>query len=252
MAKKTIQAYHTAALASLEAAARGNLNRYGSDTVWADRVKGAVQTTIDTKIVPRGKINLLLPSKGDLKDVKNAIRLHKALPDLSLQAASDPRLWVRLAHVDCWAYMRRRWDVSNATLKGDTGKQVRYVREHYFMSGNRGLTRHGLARLWWYAHLTHDPTRTNPYELTNVLLRQLDIAQQIVERTIGRAPGVMHGFLGFILEHPDDLMVEGAKARSAVRNLAKHLHFSGGRTVLDLLDAGEIKSMLAEEYEAMK
>ena len=248
MAKKTIQAYHTAALASLEAATRDNLNRYDLNNVWADRVKGAAQTTIDTKIVPRGKIDLLLPAKGDLKDAKNAIRLHKALPDLTLQAASDPRLWVRLAHVDCWAYMRRRWNVSNAKLKGDTGKQVRYVRQHYFMSGNRGLTRHGIARLWWYAHLTHDPARTDPYELTNVLLRQLDIAQQIVERTIGRAPAVMHGFLDFIQEHPDELMVVGAKARIAVRDLAKHLHFSGGRTVLDLLDAGEIQSMLAEEY----
>ena len=92
--------------------------------------------------------------------------MHRAFPTLTREQASDPRLWVRLTHVEGWKYMRRRWNV--APKIRDEKNPVGYVLEHYFVassSPSRALTRNGMARLWWYAHLTHDPARKDPYEL---------------------------------------------------------------------------------------
>lgn len=60
---------------------------------------------------------------------------------------------------------------------------ARFIEARYFVAQNEGraLLRNGIARLWWVAHLSHDATRNNPYELTAALLYTLDITQQILE-----------------------------------------------------------------------
>ena len=125
-------------------------------------------------------------------DIENSILLHRAFPDLTRVEAGDPRLWTRLTHVEGRAYMRKRWDVGQPKHADDPDKALRYALQHYFLAGSspsRALTRNGMSRLWWYAALTHDPARSDPYELTRVLLSALDIAQQLygAELRPGRA-----------------------------------------------------------------
>lgn len=162
-----------------------NLAKYGDRKVWAARAPG-MKVDLSTRVEPAGPLDLELPDGDDLKDFKNAVRVFEALPALTPRQARDPRLWTRLAHVECWAYMRKRWDAMKHTA--DTGKAERYVLQHYFVaqSQSRALLRHGIARLWWYAYLTRDANRSDPYELTRVLLSSLDIAQQLLERNMGR------------------------------------------------------------------
>ena len=77
-------------------------------------------------------------------------------------------------------------------------KTVEYVREHNLLGNawpSRALTRSGMARLWWYAHLTDDPVRPGPYELTRVLLSDLDWAQSVLERNFD-ASGAASGLVG--------------------------------------------------------
>jgi len=59
----------------------------------------------------------------------------------------------------------------------------------------------------------NDPQRTNPYELTSVLLHRLDITQQILERNMGRAPVIVMGFLEFLMQNKDKLLVVGDHGR---------------------------------------
>ena len=144
--------------------------------------------------------------------------------------------------------MRRRWGIER--YSNDVGKIGRFIVTRYFVAQNqsRALLRNGIARLWWYAKITHDPERKNPFELTAVLLDQLDITQQILERNLGRVPQVTTGFLEFLLRHRVELLGAGDGKRARIRHLAKQLNLYGGITLLDCLSTTEISSFLEAEY----
>ena len=116
------------------------------------------------------------------------------------------------------------------------------------MHARLALLRNGIARLWWYGHLTHDRNRADPYELTAVLLSYLDIAKVLLEVNMGRAPHVRTGFLDFIRTNGDRLG-NGGRKRDRIRGLAKMLNMRGGVTLLDCLDQNEVTAMLDEEMQ---
>ena len=107
--------------------------------------------------------------------------------------------------------MRARWAPENSSgVKGADaamrpGKVQDYVLERYFVKSDqsRALLRNGIARLWWYSYLTYDADREDPFELTAVLLRTLDIAQHFLERNFGRNTNVLRAILEFIVKRTD-------------------------------------------------
>lgn len=220
---------------------------------FADGAKWELPTSLQPRLAGGANFGHLLadPESDDLMDTENSIRLHKALPDLTPAQARDPRLWTRLTHVEFWAYMRRRWPIERHLA--NRKKTERYVEERHFVarSEGRALLRNGMARLWWYAHLTHDAGRDNPYELTAVLLKNLDITQQILERSMGRCRAVLVAFLEFLMQNPG--LLEGGDAnRTKIRVLAKSLNLYGGVAVLDCLDPATLKNHLAAELERVQ
>jgi len=231
----------------LRSSIRPNLNKYLRDAPWVAEVSTKTSREMQTPVEPAETLHLELPQDGDLKDLENAIRMHRALRTLSPLQARDPRLWTRLAHVDFWQYMRLRWQVEKHMA--DQDEAVRFIDTRYFVSQSqsRALLRNGIARLWWVAHLSCDPERENPYELTTVLLSTLDITQQILERGLGRAPNIIRGFLEFLLRNSATLLSGGNANRKRIRRLAKFLNMHGGVCILDCLSQGEIMDLLAKE-----
>lgn len=228
-----------------------NLDKYLRDDVWVSESSTRSAREMQTSVEVAEPLLLELPVDGDYKDTENAIRFHKALRHLTPLQARDPRLWTRLAHVEFWPYMRLRWDVSKYMANRE--RAARFVASRYFVaqSQSRALLRHGIARLWWTAQLSYDPDRENPYELTTVLLSNLDITQQIVERGMGRAHNIIKGFLTFLLANRE-LLAGGNKNRARIRRLAKHLNMYGGVCVLDLLSQAEITDVLAKELDRIR
>ena len=224
-----------------------NLDKYLRDDVWVAEVSAKSSRDMQTKVELAEPVELDLPENGNLKDIENSIRFHKALRHLTPLQARDPRLWTRLAHIELWPYMRLRWPVEKHISNRD--RAARFVESRYFVaqSQSRALLRNGIARLWWTAQLSHDPDRDNPYELTAVLLSTLDITQQIVERGMGRASNIIKGFLEFLLRNSETLLTGGDKNRARIRRLAKHLNIYGGVCVLDLLSQGEVLDLLSKE-----
>ena len=224
-----------------------NLDKYLRDDVWVTEVSTKSNRDMQTGVELAEPLNLAFPENGNLKDIENAIRFHKALRHLTPLQARDPRLWTRLAHMELWPYMRLRWPVEKHVSNRD--RATRFVESRYFVaqSQSRALLRNGVARLWWTAQLSHDPDRNNPYELTTVLLSTLDITQQIVERGMGRATNIIRGFLEFLLRNSATLLTGGDKNRARIRKLAKHLNMYGGVCVLDLLSHAEIMGLLDKE-----
>ena len=224
-----------------------NLDKYLRDDFWVAEVSTKSNRDMQTGVELAEPLYLDFPENGNLKDIENAIRFHKALRYLTPLQARDPRLWTRLAHMEFWPYMRLRWPVEKHMSNRD--KAVRFIESRYFVaqSQSRALLRNGIARLWWTAQLSHDPDRDNPYELTKVLLSTLDITQQIVERGMGRASNIIRGFLEFLLCNSETLLTRGDRNRARIRRLAKHLNMYGGVCVLDLLSQGEVMDLLNKE-----
>lgn len=232
---------------SLRGSVKANLPKYSQDDAWVSDTGLKSQREMETSLELKAPLELLEPTNGDLKDIENAIRVHKALPHLTPLQARDPRLWTRLTHVEAWPYMRKRWSVEKHM--NDEGKASRYVESRYFVaqSQSRALLRNGIARLWWTAKVSHDPARDNPYELAAVLLSTLDITQQILERGIGRAPAVLIGFLEFLNRNKELLLTGGDVNRVRIRKLAKFLNMHGGVCILDSLSQPKIMALLEAE-----
>ena len=224
-----------------------NLDKYLRDDVWIAEVATKNNRDLQTGVELAEELCLGLPENGNLKDIENAIRFHKALRHLTPLQARDPRLWTRLAHMEFWPYMRLRWPVERHLANRD--RAARFVESRYFVaqSQSRALLRNGVARLWWTAQLSYDPERENPYELTTILLSTLDITQQIVERGMGRAGNIIKGFLEFLLRNDEILLTGGDKNRDRIRRLAKLINMYGGVCVLDLLSHGEVMDLLSKE-----
>ena len=227
---------------------RQNLARYAERRPWADRRAGDRAVSRPSGLEPAVPLELVLPEGTDLKDLENTKIVHQAFEHITPLQARDPRLWTRLTHVECWSYMRKRWDVTR--VQGDDAKKERYVRKHYFVTQaqSRALLHNGMARLWWYGHLTHDRDRPDPYQLTAVLLSSLDIAQQVLERNMGRAPHVRTGFLDFIRTNGNRLGTAGQR-RDRIRDLAKMLNLRGGFTLLDTLAIEDVIALLGAELQ---
>lgn len=237
-----------------------NITKYRARKPWAARpTRACSEPSFPSGLEPEEPLEFVLPtSSRNLFDVENSIVMHKAFPHLTRAQASDPRLWVRLTHVEGWSYMRARWDVTEHMSEDDKNAAAgRFVLERYFLGGSspsRALTRNGMSRLWWYAALTHDPERDDEYELTRVLLSALDIAQQLLERNLGRAPHIRTGFLEYLRDNDDRLGDNAGVRRNHIRFLAERLNLRGGKTLLDSLDAGGVYDLLEEEsgrFEAM-
>lgn len=233
---------------SLRASVSANLPKYQRNQSWTHEIGAQAAREMQTEVQFRESLSLHEPKDRNLMDVENSIRLHGTLRHLTPLQARDPRLWTHLSHVECWQYMRKRWPVERHISQRD--RAARFVLAHYFVpqSQSRALLRNGIARLWWYAHLTYDPERENPYELTSILLSTLDITQQILERSLGRAPNVMLGFLEFLSRNKDVLLGGGNANRDRIRRLAKFLNLHGGVSILDCFSKGEIIDLLQKEF----
>jgi len=143
--------------------------------------------------------------------------------------------------------MRARWDIDKKT-RDDGAKHV-YILQHYFIlrRESRALLRNGIARLWWFSHLTHDPKREDPYELTKTLLSLLDIAKVLLEVNFGRAPQIRTGFLDFLRLNGSRLGSSAGQRRLRIRALSKMLNMQGGVTILDSLSCEDVMRLLESE-----
>lgn len=210
---------------------------YRSDTFEYDATKILFAPTIFRPT----SLKLRLPEAGKFFDADNAKTLHESFKTLTPLQASDTRLWTYLAHVDLFKYMSARW---TAVKEGTAKDEATYILSHWFIAtpSQGNLLRHGLAGLWWSAHLSHDPGRENPYELTDVLYRQLDFATRTLGvYKLGRSKSAVLGILEFMVENPD---LFSERFESKQRFVTKYLNQLGGVKPLPFFDKQFFKSVL--------
>jgi len=190
-----------------------------------------------TGITVPESIELVMPEGSDRKDLENTKILYEAYRSLTPTQASDARLWTHLTHVNFWNYMQQRWPLNEAK------KPINRVRDRYFLRSLKleTLIRNGLSRLWWYGFLTYDENRSNPWELTEILLSRADLAVGITERAFGCNVNIRTAILEFLAENPDV-----KESENLSRELLVRLNLVGGVKNLPFLEIEEIKSVLKE------
>ncbi len=200
--------------------------------------------SVQNIITPKG----LLSSLDVKNDYKTAIAIYEAYSDLEPIQASDERLWSYLTHVDLYPYMIERWP---EVYNGTTTNPTKYIFDHWFLSSSAqsNLLRHALSSLWWSVHLSVDEERTNKYELTEILFRQLDFPTRTLGTyKLGRHKEAVLGILEFIQENED---LFKSKFETKTRFVTKHLNVIGGVKPLSYFKRNYFKSELAKVLDSI-
>lgn len=183
-----------------------------------------------------------LVSQLDVEDdFKTAITIYEAFEKLEPIQASDERLWLYLAHADLYSYMVKRW---SDVYTGKSSNPSKYISDHWFLdsSAQSSLLRHALAGLWWSVYLSVDETKTDNYELTKILFRQLDFPTRTLGTyKLGRHKEAVLGILEFIQENED---LFKSKFEPKTRFVTKHLNVIGGVKPISYYDRHFFKSEL--------
>lgn len=117
------------------------------------------------------------PSNRSKEDLANAIKLYEYFHELPLTLAADEKFWAYLTHTSFWDYMCKRWPISEAE-----GNEIEFIKTRYFFSSkSKSFYRNGLSRLWWFAYLTYDSAKKDPYQYTRVILQYQDLANLIID-----------------------------------------------------------------------
>jgi hypothetical protein len=187
-----------------------------------------------------------LKETDDAKDdFENTKTLYSALEQLTPTQAADGRVWDYLSHVTFWSYMRARW-----------GKETTDLKSRYLLGAKaspRTLVRHGISRLWWFGYVSHDDTRSDPFELTAMVLEKQDIQSSILERSYSLNRTVTKALLEVLVRESREEGLLGAlpkqKQRDAIRAVSKRLLRTGGVMILDVLAPDELDTYITNALE---
>ncbi len=240
-------------LVDLKSRINANLDSYAKPEAWLTEYFGHDKWFLESPYPFPEKLELLMPGSGDMhNDFENTKRVYTALKEIPISVAIDERFWAYLTHTTFWEYMRARWPVEKGVKTKKEG--LSYLTEHYFFMANkdRALIRNGLSRLWWYGYVSYDETREDPFELTEVLLEKLDIAQQLLERKYSRNSQITKAILSQLLESKKNGDPFSFFTRLKFRPVMMHLNAVGGVTILDSLGVADINNIVNEKLEQIK
>jgi hypothetical protein len=178
-------------------------------------------------------------------DLRNALNLRKALPELTASQATDERIWATLALGEYKDYVMTRWAAS--------GSLTDAVRNKIFASGTRSLVReHSLARLWWRVHFASfvDPKHSkNPLE---VIFSHEDIAGEIAGRAILTDPKVLSAYVGIIENGLVQLEEQPKSTRLSsklfIQRTGKKLNMLAGRFMLGSVTPERLRALMEDAH----
>lgn len=214
--------------------------RFLEEKAWIENYFGNKKWYIELPDVEYTPANLI--NEKDVKtDIENSKRIYESLKHIPVNLAANDRFWSYLNLYEYWGYMNIRWEGSN--IKSQQHIETlgpKYLTTMY--KGGPGTN--GLARLWWFAHLTYDENRDNPYELTEFLLSKQDYTYIFLNRTFSRNKQILHTVLSELIARNVDM--NGGE----MRKFAKYISLRGSVAILDVLDERDIKQMIREYFKS--
>ena len=178
-------------------------------------------------------------------DFQSAVALYEAYKGISPLQAIDSQLWESLSLTDLFPYMQERWGLKDCK---DDNTLRSSILNHFTVKAH-GLMRHGLAGLWWLVHLSIDPDRDNPYELTEILFKNYTL--RVVRFGIGKV--IQHkeaaiGILQYIKDHEDEI----PSMENVAHGLTSYFNKLGAIKQLTYMDRDFFYAEMAKHIEEFK
>ncbi|WP_340587298.1 DUF6339 family protein [Erythrobacter alti] len=108
-------------------------------------------------------------------EIKNSLLVHSAFQGMTAAIARQERVWVRLCHIDCLEYSRKRW------IRNDPAKDVA---NHFFARTlDQCRDDNAIARLWWNGHIANQIDSSNPERVLKQILARANIRLQFFDRS---------------------------------------------------------------------
>lgn len=164
-------------------------------------------------------------------DLINAINIHEAFKITPLQA-SNKYMWAYLCHCvpKFRKYIQARW-------KGSPEKR------YFVPNGQDGLYYfNALSRLWWCAHLTHDPYSKDHYALTRILFENQMVGKDFLGTFNGKNYNRMKGVL-LALKEFKDIVGHREGIDKYFRECNKILNQNAAITMFDFLSIEDIRKI---------
>lgn len=168
-------------------------------------------------------------------DFINARMIHQALSGINETQAAEEALWVGLSLTDGFDFMIKRWGVNKTKVK---------YRWQLFVKGKRGLIHHGIARLWWFAHMTYDPSREEPYALTEFAFMHQSFLVKLAYRNYSNSSKIVHAIFDSMI----DLEARGYKITyDHTIELYKEISLLGSISIIDVYSSSELIGIITKK-----
>lgn len=191
---------------------------------------------------------------GNGNDAAAAIAVYNYLGELNELQASDKRLWTTLTHTVFRQYVIDRWSARS----DDIDAKKNSIGRRWFAEGgsDRTLENNAIARLWWGAHLTYAPWKSNPDEFghlerdddfyfTKRLFSLQELIKVTMESSLGRSSKVLIALLAYLDKHPELVNNED------VGDLMKELNLIAGASKILVLSAKELEVLIEDAADTL-
>lgn len=230
--------------------------KYYSAAIWVPEYFKGKEYFKESRI-ETAAVKLFMEGDRNESDIVNVKLVFDAFEKLTPQQASNEYLWSYLSLVEFWEYSFWRWgkeiereapednESNDTTAQSLEPKRAVNIKQRYLCQKNRahGFLRNSISRLWWFGYLTYkDGSRSQKYELTELLLSQSDLCQSIMERNFSMNRNVCFGILSAIKKINDDEGLSNV-IMAEWRSLCKYINRYGAVTLLDTLLEEDVEEL---------
>ncbi len=186
--------------------------------------------------VDMGLLKNLEGTSGVDAEVKNSLIVWEALPSMTPSLACENRIWVRLTHIECLEYSRKRW------IEGlPEDKIVKSIRAHFFANGRTQCRDdNAISRLWWNAYIAKRMAPDNQKEVLNFILKKADRRLNFIERPrLTSRPPVSSAVARLMMKEEEWMDVQ-----KNFRGFMKELNKYGGGVLFEAMSTDEADSFM--------
>lgn len=194
----------------------------------------SIELGLDVDLSPLADLD---PEPSAEVEVQNSRLVWRALGQLKPSLAYEEGIWVRLTHVECLEYSRRRW-LAGETESTGLEKQVGL---HFFartLNGRRDDN--AIARLWYNGYIAYQTIPDPALPALEVMLRRSDSRLTFLERSLtGSRARLAAGVVRAGLSQP---WVNATEKN--FRDFLKVLNLLGGGRVFEAMSDDQIDTFL--------
>lgn len=215
-----------------------NIERYreGDFLDLASKGDWSIPLSIDADV---GELSKLKQGKTPEDEIENSLLVGRVLRDLTPTLARENRVWIRLSHIDCLEYARKRW-LSEANSDQELEKSIR---KHMFAPTLTACRDdHAISRLWWNYRIAKQMVPENPARALKVILARADIRLSLIERARLAARPMLGRGIVRALETNNDLL----RKEELFRVFMKKVNLLGAGIVFEVMNDAAVDRFMDE------